>query len=107
MKTIHEMRVESARQLADMLDGDVARATHILNCVYRYAHADIAQFYCDNDSRLYNEAQSEREGKRLAKLRSKIQTMLKPYGLRLENYGLYPCIVDHDSCDKHLLHWYD
>lgn len=107
MKTIHEKRVESARELAGMLDGDVGKATRILNSVYRYAHADVAQFYRDNDSRLYNLAQSEREGERLLKWRERIQTMLRPYGVRMANYGLYPQIEDMDRHNKYLLHWYD
>lgn len=107
MKTIHELREESARRLAKMGDGDVAKASHILNCVYRYVHADVAQWYRDNDARRYNLKQSERAMEQLSKRYDRIQAMLRPYGVQLRSYGLYPDIEDMDRHDMCLLHYYD
>ena len=56
---------------------------------------------------MYNLKQSERAMEQLSKRYDRIQAMLRPYGVQLRSYGLYPDIEDMDRHDMCLLHYYD
>lgn len=104
----------SAWDLASIICGDkvteeeYTAALKLLDSIQRYALADAAEWERENSSERYcNSAYHKEREKQLDARRARLQERLKRYGLHLENYGLYPSIVDADRERKNFLHYFD
>jgi hypothetical protein len=77
----------------------VAEAASLLDAINRYAIADAREWELDNGGKLSPWAQEahERREAALDKRREKLQERLKPFAALLDNYGLYPSVVDADG----------
>lgn len=107
-------RAASAYDLAARLHNpptvdDVDAAEKLLASVRRYALADAREWEAENSSEWYcNSAEHEAREKQLDARRARLQKALNPYRVRLENFGLYPSIVDDNTGNTlYLLHYYD
>lgn len=107
-------RYRSAWQLASRICGENVTeeeynaALKLLDSVQRYALADAAEWERENSSEWYcnSEYHKQRE-KQLDARRARLQVALSRYGLRMENYGLYPTIIDENRTDMYMLHYFD
>lgn len=107
-------RAQSAYDLAARLNpaptvDDVDAAARLLDSIQRYALADVREWEAANSSeRYYNSTEHKRREKMLDARRARLQERLKPYRVHLDNYGLYPSIVDDSTRDTlHYLHYFD
>lgn len=107
-------RYRSAWELASIVCGDLVseeeyvEALKLLDSVQRYALADAAEWERENSSERYCNSQYHKDRERqLDARRAKLQKRLERYGLKMENYGLYPTIVDANGNNKYMLHYFD
>ena len=107
-------RYRSAWDLASIVCGDAVTETEynaalkLLDSIQRYALADAAEWERENSSERYcNSAYHKEREKQLDARRKRLQKRLSRYGLKMENYGLYPTIVDSDGNNKYMLHYFD
>ena len=107
-------RYVSAWDLASIVCGEnvteeeYAAALKLLDSIQRYALADAAEWERENSSERYcNSAYHKERKKQLDARRDRLQKRLSRYELKLENYGLYPSIVDADRNTKCFLHYFD
>ena len=104
----------SAWDLASIVCGEnvtkeeYQKALKLLDSCQRYALADAAEWERENSSEHYcNSAYHKEREKALDARRERLQKRLSRYGLKMENYGLYPTIVDKAGNNKYLLHYFD
>lgn len=107
-------RYRSAWDLAAIVCGEhvteeeYEEAKKLLDSVQRYALADAAEWERENSSERYCNSQCHQERvKQLDARRERLQKRLARYGLKMENYGLYPTIVNADRCNMYMLHYFD
>lgn len=107
-------RYRSAWDLASIICGDTVTreeydaALKLLDSVQRYALADAAEWERENSSEHYcNSAYHKEREKQLDARRTRLQKRLARYGLKMENYGLYPTIVDNNGNNKYMLHYFE
>lgn len=107
-------RYRSAWDLASIVCGDKVTqeeyesALALLNSVQRYALADAREWEAENSSERYCNSQYHKTRvKQLDARREKLQNKLARYGLKMENYGLYPTIVNKSGSNQYMLHYFD
>lgn len=107
-------RYRSAWDLASIICGDTVTETEynaalkLLDSVQRYALADAAEWERENSSERYcNSAYHKERVKQLDARRARLQKRLSRYGLKMENYGLYPTIIDSNGNNKYMLHYFE
>lgn len=107
-------RRQSAWRLASRVEGENVtreaydKACDLLNRIQRYALADAREWEAENSSERYcNSATHAHREKLLDARRDRLRAELRPYGLNLVNYGLYPSVVDGEGHDLNLLHYFD
>lgn len=107
-------RYRSAWDLAARVCGEAVtedeytEALKLLDSVQRYALADAAEWERENSSERYcNSAYHKQREKQLNARRDRLQKRLARYGLRMENYGLYPTIIDENRNNMYMLHYFD
>lgn len=108
-------RYRSAWDLAALVCGErvtedeYTAALKLLDSVQRYALADVAEWERENSSERYcNSTYHKQREKQLASRRERLQKALFRYGVKMENYGLYPTIVKigtNENC--YFLHYFD
>jgi len=90
------------------LESDVRAARDLLDRVTRYALAEGRACEVDNDSSRYDEARSKHTEDLLAKRRARLVAELTAYGATLEDYGVYPSVIDATTHqDLYAIHFYD
>jgi hypothetical protein len=108
-------RSVSAWDLAALVCGDNVTETEynaafkLLDRVQRYALADAAEWERENSSESYcNSAYHKQRERQLNARRARLQTELARYGVKMENYGLYPTIIKtHTRENCYFLHYFD
>ena len=107
-------RARSAWDLASIVCGnhvteeEYEAAKKPLDSVQRYALADAREWEAENSSERYcNSACHKHREALLDARRERLQDRLSRYGLRMENYGLYPTIVNYDGVNQYMLHYFD
>lgn len=107
-------RFRSAWDLASIVCGEhvteeeYEEAKKLLDSIQRYALADAAEWERENSSERYCNSQCHKERvKKLDARRERLQKHLARYGLKMENYGLYPAIINADRCNMYMLHCFD
>lgn len=107
-------RYRSAWELASIVCGErvteeeYEEAKKLLDSVQRYALADAAEWERENSSERYCNSQYHKDReKQLDARRERLQKRLSRYGLKMENYGLYPTIINANRCNMHMLHYFD
>lgn len=107
-------RYRSAWELASIVCGwrvteeEYAAALKLLDSVQRYALADAAEWERENSSEWYCNSSHHKERERqLDARRERLQARLARYGLKMENYGLYPTIVNSRGSNMYMLHYFD
>lgn len=90
-------------------EGEKAQAMDLLNSVVRYALKDARQWERANTFERYaNSRQCKEDEARNDRTREKLQKRLARYGVKLENYGLYPATVDINTKENlHLLYYFE
>ena len=114
-KCVWLYREQSAFDLAARVTGKNAvteeayNAAHkLLDSVQRYALADARAWELDNDEACSGKSWLVERQKRLDARRENLQKRLAPYGVHLENYGLYPTIVENDTKNSlYYLHYFE
>lgn len=101
-------RAVAAYNLAARIDGEeVSReeydaAAKLLDSCQRYALADAHQWERVNSSERYcNSTQRKEDEKKLDARRASLQKRLARYGVKMENFGLYPSICYTDPARKY------
>lgn len=99
----------AARLAPDVTEEAQATAAKLLDSVQRYALADAREWERENSSERYCNSQYHKEREAmLDRRREKLQKALAPYGVRMENYGLYPSIIDAATKrELYMLHYFD
>lgn len=84
-------------------------ALKLLDSVQRYALADAAEWERENSNERYcNSAYHKQRERQLDARRERLQKALARYGVKMENYGLYPTIVKIDTREAcYFLHYFD
>ena len=107
-------RSRSAWDLAAIVCGErvteeeYESAKKLLDSVQRDALADAREWEAENSSERYcNSSYHKQREAILDARRKRLQDRLARYGLRMENYGLYPTIVDAAGNNKYMLHYFD
>lgn len=90
-------------------EGEKAQAMDLLNSVVRYALKDARQWERANTFERYaNSRQCKEDEARNDRTREKLQKRLARYGVKLENYGLYPSTVDASNGENlYLLYYFE
>lgn len=107
-------RYRSAWELASIVCGEQVTqeeydaAAKLLDSIQRYALADAAEWERENSSERYCNSQYHKDRvKQLDARRERLQKRLARYGLKMENYGLYPTIINANRCNMYMLHYFD
>lgn len=107
-------RAKSAYELAARISNpptvdDVDAAAKLLDSVQRYALADAREWEAENSSESYCNSQAHKDRQAmLDRHREKLQKRLAAYGCKLENYGLFPTVIDAKTREGlHALHYFD
>jgi hypothetical protein len=112
---VHFHRRKSAWRLAAIVCGEnhvtreeFDRALSLLDRIQRYAIADAREWEAENSSERYCNSKTHAHKEELLDARrARLQEELKPYGLHLVNYGLYPTVVDKNDHNQYMLHYFD
>lgn len=106
-RALSAYNLAARRTLAPTVE-DVAAAAKLLDSVQRYALADAREWEAENSSEWYCNSDTHKDRQAmLDRRRVRLEKRLAAYGVRLVNYGLYPCIVDADGANLYMLHYYD
>jgi len=108
-------RYRSAWDMAALVCGENVTETEynaalkLLDSVQRYALADAREWEMENNSERYcNSVYHKERIKQLDARRARLQKALARYGVKMENYGLYPSIIKIDTKqDCYFLHYFD
>lgn len=107
-------RSVSAWDMAARIDPEVTEeskeaAAKLLDSIQRYALADAREWEAENNSERYCNSRYHKDREAmLDRRRERLQKALAPYGRKLENYGLYPSIVDVKTGNTlYYLHYFD
>lgn len=108
-------RSRSAYDMASRICGETVTesayngAAWLLDKVQRYALADAREWEMENSSESYcNSEYHKTRERQLDKRRERLQKLLAAYDVKMENYGLYPSLIDTKTGEHlHYLHYFE
>lgn len=94
-RTISELRAEQVKALANMGDGDLKKASKVMNSFYRYTALRVRNVELSNsNAEIANSKWLKEEEEKEERWRKRLEQYFAEYGLMLVFYGIYPTITN-------------